>query len=360
MNIEFIFSKDSLWIWLATLIFSVALLVFALRLLESHRRGRLSALVDAQLMHRLLRGYDARIRRPLFWLTVLGFLFIGVTLAQPQWGQAWQEVQRLSRDIVVCLDTSESMRAEQPAPNRLERARQEVNALLDRAPADRFALVAFSGRAALQCPLTLDHGYFSSVLNAVDTDTISAEGTNIAAALDEAVKLFRDEEERIGEAHKDSRAILLISDGETLPDRLGAAAEEAAKYARIYVIGIGDPEGAYVTKPRVGRGFGEEQHLSQLDEKTLTAVAEAGEGVYLRSRADSQDIEQLYQLFQGLSGNLADSQIRIHLVNRYRWTLALAFACFTGEGIWIVVMPLIRSWRMGRKEEHAAEEQEYA
>lgn len=360
MNIEFIFPKDSFWIWLVSLIFSLTLLVLALRLLDSHRRDRLAALVDANLLQRLLRGYDARIRRPLFWLTVLGFLFIGVTLAQPQWGQAWQDVRRVSRDIVVCLDTSESMRAEQPVPNRLERARQEVNALLDRAPADRFALVAFSGRAALQCPLTLDHGYFSSVLNAVDTDTISAEGTNIAAALEEATELFKDEEERVGEAHRESRAILLISDGETLPDGVLVAAEGAAKYARIYVIGIGDPEGAYVTKPRIGRGFGEEQHLSQLDEKTLMAIAEAGEGVYLRSRADTQDVEQLYQLFQNLSGNLADSQIRIHLINRYRWALALAFACFTGEGIWIVMMPLIRRWRMGRQESAEPEEHEYA
>ena len=118
-------------------------------------------------------------------------------------------MRKLSRYFLVCFDISESMRATDLLPSRLERAKQKVVTLVDNSPGDRFGLIAFTGAAGLQCPLTLDHGYFKAVLGAVDTDSISREGTYIAAALAGAVDVFKDEDTKMDEFARDTRAILL-------------------------------------------------------------------------------------------------------------------------------------------------------
>ena len=293
-------------------------------------------------------------RRPLFWLAVAGFALLGVTFAQPHWGQTWQEISRQSHDIVLCLDTSESMRAANPMPSRIERAKQKIGSLLERAPGDRFAMVAFSGAAVLQCPLTLDQGYFKAVLNAVNTDTISVEGTDIAAALDEAVQLLKDEAEQSGVWDVNTRAILLISDGEQVSGDAVEAAEEAAEFARVYVIGVGDPNGAEIALPEQMSRYGGRQgapatHWSKLDEETLKKIALVGKGGYIPSTPDNSDIDQIYDVIETLTARSVSSDIRLRLVNRYQWPLALAIVFFAGEGTWLAVLPWVRRWRMRRE-----------
>jgi Ca-activated chloride channel family protein len=327
---------------------ALALVVLALRWVSRRRHERLATFVEAKLASRLVLGADAALRRPLSWFTFLGFLFLAVTFAQPHWGRAWQEVHQRSRDIIVCLDTSESMRAENPLPNRLGRSKQKIRSLMDLARGDRFGLIAFSGGAALQCPLTLDHGYFRSVLNAVDTDTISMEGTDIAAALREAAALFREDE--VGSS-RNNRAILLISDGEQVVGDVVEAAEEVSELARVFVIGVGHPEGVEVEYPQwmVPHAEGRrkiEPHLSKLDEETLKRVAAAGSGAYTRAQADNWDIEQIFENLEVLATRDVGSDVRLRMVNRYQWPLLLALACFAAEGVWLVLMPWFRRWRV--------------
>ena len=368
MELGFAFEWRHLPWWLALAIAALALVYLALRLLEKHRLARLQRVVEAKLAPRLLPGYDARIRRPLIWFTMFGCACLALTFAQPHWGQSWQDVRRASRDIIILLDTSESMRAANPLPDRLERAKQKIAALLDEAPGDRFALIAFSGAAALQCPLTLDHGYFKSVLNTVDTDTISAEGTNIAEAIDAAVQLSKDEDESTGRSGKASRAILLISDGEQVDGDALEGAKDAADYARIFVIGVGNPEGTEVRLPDwMGRYVtvmdGDKPHLSKLDEETLSRIAIAGNGAYTRSTVDNWDIKQLFERFQILSARDTSSDVRLRLINRYQWPLALAILAFALEGVWLAIMPWFRYWRlrrMGRAGSTPEGGQEYA
>jgi len=353
VNMGFIFPLRHLAWWLGLALVALSLIVVGLRLFEKRRQQRLANFVEADLAPRLLIGYDAAVRRPLFWLPVLGFAALAITFAQPHWGQAWQEIRQQSHDIIICLDTSESMRAPNPLPNRLERAKQKILSILDRNPGDRFGLVAFSGAAALQCPLTHDQGYFKAVLNAIDTDTISMEGTDIARAIKEAVKTFREQAEELGAADKNSQAILLISDGEQVSGDAVEEAEKAADFARIYVIGVGGPNGDEITlqdwmQRYVRVNDTDKTHLSKLDEETLSKVAIAGSGGYIRSTPDNSDIEQIYNHLQELTAYTASSDVRLRLVNRYQWPLAVAILCFLGEGLWIALMPWIRTWRTHR------------
>jgi len=360
LKIGFIFPLRQLHWWIGVAVLAVAALVIALRFFDKRRQARLARFVDVALAPRLLPGYDASIRRPLFWLTVVGFAGLALTFAQPHWGQAWQEVTQQSHDVIVCLDTSESMRAANPLPSRIERAKQKILSLLDRASGDRFGLVVFSGDAALQCPLTHDHGYFKAVLNAISTDTISTEGTDIAAAMKEAVKVFEEESEKTGIIERNARAVLLISDGEQVSGDAVAAAEEAAEFARVYVVGVGDPRGAEIKFPDwMGRYVtvkdGDKPHLSKLDEETLSKVAIVGKGGYVRSAPDNSDVDQIYDHIEDLMAYSASSDVRLRLVNRYQWPLAIAILCFAGEGLWLVLMPWVRAWRVHKQEAPAAQ-----
>lgn len=348
MSVEFAFPWSQAHWWIGLGIALIVIVGYGLKTLEKGRDIRLGRFVDLRLGERLLIGHDAKMRTPLFWFSFIGFVCLILTLAQPRWGESWQEVRQSSRDIVVCLDVSESMRAENPLPNRLERAKQKIASFMELSPGDRFALVPFSGAAELMCPLTLDRGYYASVLNAVDTDSISLEGTDLAAALTVAVETFQEQEKETGDFDKNSRAILLISDGEAIEGDALAAAEEAAKYARIFVLGVGSPRGVEVeytlTTGRGGRRNSQTfTHLSKLDEDSLMRIAvEAGGGAYIRSTPGNDDVNKIHEIVRDLSAREVSSDLRMQLMNRFQWPLALAIICFVGEGLWLVLLPTLR------------------
>ena len=322
--------------------------------LDGRRSMRLHQFVEAQLAPRLLVGYDEKVRKPLFWFTVLGVLFLLLTLAQPRWGQSWMDVNRTSRDILVLLDTSESMNADDLPPTRLDRAKQKIEALAALCPGDRFGLVAFSGSTILQCPLTLDHGYFRTLVHASTTDSVTTEGTDIEAAIRAAADVFEEEIEEAGEEQRHTRAVILLTDGEEVTGDAVAAADVLGDYAGFYVMGIGDPNGSVVEYPQwmvreVGPPpDGQKTHLSVLDEDTLIALAHEAGGVYMRTTPHNGDIERIHQEMEGLSTQAQQGELRFQMVNRFRWPLTVAVLCFGAEGLWMVLMPWLRKRRMAK------------
>jgi Ca-activated chloride channel homolog len=355
MDISFAFPINQAPLWLLMGLALLAAVAGVLILLERKREGRLRRFVDAALAPRLLLAYDARIRRPLFWFVVIGFVMIGLTFAQPRWGKAWVEVDRGSRDILILLDTSESMNATDVVPSRLERARMKIESLMARCPGDRFGLIAFSGAASLQCPLTQDQAYVRSVLSAIGSNTISEEGSDIAAALQEAESVFEEDIVRTGEEHHYARVILLISDGEETSGDAVKTAERMGRYAGIYVMGAGSPEGAIIEFPQWMRRYVRvsEENLTRhtrLEEDRLSEIAVKGGGIYVRNTPDNADIALIHNELEQVMSRAVSGDIRFSRVNRYRWPLSVALACFGAEGAWIALMPWIRRWRMARIE----------
>jgi Ca-activated chloride channel family protein len=253
-------------------------------------------------------------------------LLVALSLAGPQYGYSWKEIERRGVDLVIALDCSRSMLAEDIEPNRLERAKREVYDLLGMIQGDRVGLVAFAGTAFLQCPLTLDYDGFHLFLDALSPDFLPVGGTDLAAAVTTAVSAFDKE------AATD-KAIILITDGEATGEDPAVAAKSAAEAGiKIFAIGIGAADGAPI--PGADGGFVKDSDgnivLSKLDASTLKQMAAVTSGAYVRSVAGDMDLDVLYQ--RHIRGTMAAADLGEQKTkvfeNRYQWALALALFLF--------------------------------
>jgi Ca-activated chloride channel family protein len=254
-----------------------------------------------------------------------------LALARPQWGFDWQEMKQRGLDIVVAIDTSKSMLAEDIAPNRLARAKLAALELMQRARTDRLGLVAFAGSAFLQCPLTIDDAAFRQSVEALNVNIIPRGGTAISEAIETALGAFKE-----GDNYK---VLVLFTDGEDHDSGALEAAEKAAKAGmRIFTIGIGTAEGELLRiKDAQGGGdyIRDEQGnvvKSHLNERLLQQIAGATEGGFYLPLRGAKAIDTLYD--QGLA-KLPTSQHQEQFVRqyheRYHWPLAVAIVLLLVE-----------------------------
>jgi Ca-activated chloride channel family protein len=260
------------------------------------RRQALRIFIEADLLDRIAISQSPAGRRWKGTLVVLSLIFVILALARPAWNPRPRTVQRRGRDIVFILDVSRSMLAEDLAPNRLERAKLAVKDMVERLEGDRIALVLFAGSAVLRCPLTLDYGFFSLMLDDVGVESISRGGSMIGDAVRKALdEAFDDQEKK----YKD---IILITDGEDHDSFPVEAAEEAGRRGiRIIAIGLGDENQGKripVTDEKGNRTFvtykGKEV-WSKLDASTLRKMVNATTGgKYLNVATGTIDLGSVY------------------------------------------------------------------
>jgi len=282
------------YLYLLPLIFIMAL---AYIVFFKSRQKALRRFVQAELLDRTVKSVSKKKQIIKAALVITAILFLIFTLIQPKWGYHWEEVERRGIDIVVAVDTSRSMLADDIKPNRLEAAKREIKDLIDILDGDRVGLVAFAGTAFLQCPLTLDYGAFSIFLDGIDTDLIPVGGTSFGEAIKKSMSAFSDK-------LKKHKAIVLITDGE---DHQGNAIE-MAKAAKekgiiIYTVGVGKKEGAYI-KMRDDKG-GEallkdkegKVVKSYLDEVLLNKIALETGGAYSPAYGIQWGLANIYTNF---------------------------------------------------------------
>ncbi len=227
-------------------------------------------------------------------LLILVFLFSVFSLMRPQWGFKWQKVTRKSLDILIAIDTSKSMLAIDAKPNRLERSKLAVKDLLKKLHGDRVGLIAFSGTAFLQCPLTSDYNGFTLALDDLSVESIPRGGTSITSAVDAAMKSYEADEQK----HK---ILILITDGEDHEgDPVKAAREAAKENVRIFCIGIGTKEGDLI---QVADKSGKKTFLkdsrgnvikTRLNESVLKEIAALTNGMYIRSSGADFGLDIIY------------------------------------------------------------------
>lgn len=339
----FAFPWKYLPVWILTTLIIIGLLLISLLWLERRRNVRIQKFAEISLTERLIRGFKPWLRRGSILAIVIGFFFVILTLAQPHWGASWEKTQKLSRDILLVIDTSESMLADDLPPNRLERARQKAFLLLDRCPGDRFGIIAFAGDSALVCPLTLDHAYVKTILRSLNTDMLSKEGTDISEAFMEVEQVFKEDIEKSGKEDKYARAVIIISDGEDLSENAGNKAETLGENIFLIVVGMATPQGAEIKFPEWMKRYVKTSninltHKSVLDEKKLQDIAVKGKGFYIRTTMDDTDINMILSELEKIRMFSQTDTLRYQKVNRYRWPLAIALVFFICEtAIWIIL-----------------------
>jgi Ca-activated chloride channel family protein len=294
------------------------------------RRRLLTRFMQIRLLSALTVGVSPVRRRIRFGCLVLAVTLLVVALARPQYGFDLQKIEQRGLDIVVAVDTSKSMLAEDIAPNRLERAKLAALDLMQRAKPDRLGLVAFAGDAFLECPLTFDNSAFQQCVQALNVNTLPQGGTAIAAAIRTAQTAFKESDH--------FKVLVLFTDGEDNDGRALAAAQAAAKAGlKIFTIGVGTTQGELlrITDANGNSDYirDEEGHVvkSHLNETLLRQIAAATDGFYLPLRG-ADTMATLYE--RGLAP-LPKSEGEERLIRRYheqyRWPLAAAILLLLGE-----------------------------
>ncbi len=276
------------------------------------------------LLDRLYPSSVGRWRSRRLLLYLLALLLLIVAAARPQYGEVEQTLQSVGTHVIVALDCSPSMMAEDVQPNRLEKAKQSLKLMLRRLEGNRVGIIAFAGVAFLQCPMTLDHGMAALVLQSIAPDSIGVAGTDLGAAVSTAIQAF---DRGAGDG---GRALILITDGEDHEGKLDEAADEAAAQGVvIYAIGIGTARGAPIAKEK--GGFKEDQtgakvntqlqmsSLQKLAQVTGGAAYEAGDNPSAAIRAIVKRIEQQERI---------ELAVRRHVIHqdRFQWFLVPALA----------------------------------
>ena len=235
---------------------------------------------DPELMAQLMP--DASKSRPIvkFALLIVALTLLIVAAARPQYGQQEKTVKRQGIEVMVALDISNSMLAEDVAPNRLDRAKQMLSKMIDNMVDDKVGLVVFAGEAFTQLPITCDYVSAKMFLHTISPKLIPTQGTAIGAALHTAIRSFGSQESDAG------RAIILITDGENHEDDAIAAAKQAQELGiQVFVIGIGKPEGSPIPVPGTNDYIKDRSGqvvVSRLNEEMCQEIAQAGKGAYVR------------------------------------------------------------------------------
>ena len=280
---------------------------------EQSRRKMLGQFIEARLLSALTVGVSPQRRKFRFGLLILATIFLIIAQARPRYGYDLQQVEQSGLDVVVAVDTSKSMLAQDIVPDRLQRAKLAALELMQDATSDRLGLVAFAGEAFLECPLTADDAAFEQSVQTLDVNSVSQGGTGIANAITTAETAFKE--------NGRSKTIVLLTDGEDNIDETAAldAAKQAAKDGvKIFTVGIGTAGGDLI---RITDSEGNSDYVrdsnnnvvkTHLNEALLRQIASTTGGFYLPLRG-ANVMDTLYE--RGLSplpkARAEEKQIRI-------------------------------------------------
>ncbi len=301
-------------------------------------KKRLEQFADRGMFGRLIP--DASRWRPStkFGLIMMGAAFLILALANPQEGSKMVKGERIGSDIAICLDISNSMMAEDIQPNRLERSKRTINNLLSALGSDRISLVVFAGSSFIQMPLTNDYSAVKLFLDQIDCNLISAQGTAIGDAIEKGMETFGYGDPDREWVKNQGRAIIVISDGENFEDDAQAAARKASSEGIVVcTIGMGLTEGTPIPEYRGNQRVGYKRDnngntvTTHLDEATLTSIAQAGKGVYVRATNINSGVQEIVHLIEGLEKDHYGEAIFSEYESRYQYPLVAAIVFLLAE-----------------------------
>lgn len=285
------------------------------------RKRKIRKFGDEELVEQLMPSYS----RAKVWLRMslfsLAFLFFSLGMARPQMGAVLKEHTARGAEVMIVLDVSNSMLAEDYSPNRLERAKLAISRVVDKLRDDRIGLVVFAGNSFVQLPITTDYVSAKMFLNSISTGSVPIQGTAMGEAISTALRSFSAQSDK-------SRAIIVITDGENHEDDPVAAAEQAASMGvRVFTIGVGSPQGTMI--PLEDGGYLEDRDgnpvVTRLDDKVLQDVAAAGKGLYIHAGNREFGLEPIINEIARMDDEEYSSIVFEEYDELYMYFLAVAF-----------------------------------
>ena len=296
----------------------------------ARRRARADArlvLPAAAVRRTLGSSLWTRLDRLVPWVRGLVFVLLVVALARPQSGERIESVSTYGVDIVLALDVSGSMRAEDLLPkNRLEVARRTVTEFIRGRPQDRIGLVAFAATATTRCPLTQDHEMLDQFVAALDFAPQELDGTAIGLGLATALN-------RLRESTAQSRVVVLATDGVNNRGQIGPrAAAEAARAlgVKVYAIGVGTEGQAWIPVDMGPRGWQRVLQPVEIDEDLLREIANETGGQYFRA-TDADGLREAFHTIDGLEKTEVESRVRVLYSELFPWLLTPALGLLLTE-----------------------------
>lgn len=292
--------------------------------------------ITGQLMPEISKG------RPTFKfvLLMLAYAFLVVGMANPQIGSKLEKVQRKGFDLMLALDISNSMLAEDITPNRLKRSKQAISMLIDRLSNDRIGIVVFAGRSFTQLPITTDYAAAKLFLNTINTDLINEQGTAIGSAIELAAGSFVKDD-------KKNKTIIIITDGENHEDDAVEQAKLAADNGiKVNTIGMGLPEGGpipvYSGHALIGYRKDNQGNtvVTKLNEILLQQIASAGNGVYVRANNTKAGLNKIFEEINKMEKKEYDSKLYSDYEDRFQY--------FIGFGLLLLLIELLTLERKNR------------
>lgn len=290
------------------------------------RRRRLLKLGEEGLVKVLMPSYSGSKGWVRIILFDIAFAFFVIGLARPQIGAKLTERETRGAEIMIALDVSNSMLAEDYSPNRLERAKLAISRIVDRLQEDRIGLIVFAGSAFVQLPVTTDYVSAKMFLSSINTESVPVQGTAIGEAVSTSIRSFSAQSDK-------SRAIIVITDGENHEDDAVAAAKQAAEIGiKVYTIGVGSTEGQPIRK---GGDLMKDKEgnivVTRLDEDTLKEIARAGNGAYVHAGNDEFGLNPIIEDIRAMEDEKYNSLVFEEYDEQYMYFFAVALALFVIE-----------------------------
>ncbi len=257
----------------------------------------------------------------IIWLFVIASVIIAV--ARPQFGSKLKTIKREGVELIIALDVSNSMLAEDIQPNRLERAKRAISRLVDNLGDDKIGLIVFAGDAYTQLPITTDYPSAKLFLNSVNTEIVPRQGTAIGAAIELGTSSFSPQFEG-------NKAIVIITDGENHEDdAIGAATASTERGIIVHTIGMGLPQGGPIPIYRNGqKDYRKDKKgnvvVTKLNESMLQQIAAAGEGIYVRANNAQVGLNTLFNEINKMEEAEMESRVYSEYEEQFQWFLALA------------------------------------
>jgi Ca-activated chloride channel family protein len=285
---------------------------------------KIKKIADSRIREIIMPDVSKTKRNGRFILYILALCLLITAAADPQEGSKQEEVKRSGVDLMICLDVSNSMLAEDLSPTRLEAAKRAISRLIDNLKGDRIGLIVFGGEAYTQLPITTDYAAAKMFLNTIDTDIIPTQGTAIGKALDQAIESFPRNS-------KNKKAIIVLTDGENHEDDAIKSATTCNENGiSVHTIGLGSLSGTpipfYINGRKNGYRKDKEGNIvvTKLNESLLQQVAEAGKGVFVRASNTGIGLNLVFDEINKMEKTDYGSKIFTDYENRFQYFVGLA------------------------------------